>query len=142
MNQEGNLQKTFRAALYARVASGHQADTGTSDSQVSLLRQRIVADGGVLGVGACFIDAGVGGATLMRPGLERLGEQVAAGVIDRLYVLTPDRLARRCMHHIVLLEELQAQGVEVVFVSRSSRAFSRGEAAPKLRGNGLESSLD
>lgn len=42
-----------------------------------------------------FIDAGYSGATLVRPALERLRDLAAAGGIDRLYVHSPDRLARK-----------------------------------------------
>jgi hypothetical protein len=36
---------------------------------------------------------------LVRPALERLRDQAAAGAIDRLYVHSPDRLARRFGRH-------------------------------------------
>lgn len=42
-----------------------------------------------------FIDEGYSGATLVRPGLERLRDLAAAGGVDRLYVHSPDRLARK-----------------------------------------------
>jgi site-specific DNA recombinase len=42
-----------------------------------------------------FIDEGYSGATLVRPALERLREAVAVGAVDRLYVHSPDRLARK-----------------------------------------------
>ena len=41
-----------------------------------------------------FTDEGYSGATLVRPALERLRDAVAAGNLDRLYVHSPDRLAR------------------------------------------------
>ena len=44
--------------------------------------------------GEFVLDDGVSGTILVRPALERLRDQVAHVVIDRLYVLSPDRLAR------------------------------------------------
>ena len=41
-----------------------------------------------------FLDDGYSGATLIRPALERLRDVVAAGSVDRLYIHSPDRLAR------------------------------------------------
>lgn len=118
MNREWNPPRALRRGLYARVSCERQTDEETIDSQVSVLRQRIEADGGVVDADACFIDDGVSGATLIRPGLERLRDQAAAGTIDRVYVLSPDRLARRHAHQMVIVEELQAHGVELVFVNR------------------------
>jgi site-specific DNA recombinase len=107
-----------RVALYARVSSEQQAQEGTIDSQVSFLRQRIATDGETIDTSMCFLDEGVSGATLLRPALERLRDQAAAGAMDRLYVLAPDRLARRHVHQMVLVEELQTCGVDVVFLNR------------------------
>ena len=118
MNGEHKPTSTSRVALYARVSSDRQAHEATIDSQVSLLRERIATDGGTVEPTLCFIDDGVSGTTLVRPALERLRDQAAAGVIDRLYVLTPDRLARRHAHQMVLVEEFVACGMEVVFVNR------------------------
>ncbi|MFI4983134.1 MAG: recombinase family protein, partial [Nevskiales bacterium] len=64
-----------------------------------------------------FIDDGVSGTTLVRPALERLRDQAAAGAIERLYVLAPDRLARRHAHQMVLVDEMHACGVELVFLN-------------------------
>ena len=107
-----------RVALYARVSSDTQAQEGTIDSQVSAVRARIASDGETLGAESCFCDDGVSGSTLVRPALERLRDQASAGAIDRLYVLSPDRLARRYAHQMVLIEELQGCGVELVFINR------------------------
>lgn len=104
--------------MYARVSSDKQADEGTIDSQVATLRERIEADGGVVDPTLCFIDDGVSGTTLVRPALERLRDLAATGAVDRLYVTAPDRLARRHGHQLVLTEELQHAGVEVVFLNR------------------------
>jgi hypothetical protein len=71
-------------ALYARVSLDQQAKSGTIDSQVAAVRERIAADGELLADDLCFIDAGVSGATLVRPQLERLRDHAALGVIDRL----------------------------------------------------------
>jgi site-specific DNA recombinase len=107
-----------RVALYARVSSDKQAQEGTIDSQIACLREQIASAGDVLGATLCFSDDGVSGTTLVRPALERLRDQAAAGAFERLYILAPDRLARRHAHQMVLIEELQACGVELIFVNR------------------------
>jgi site-specific DNA recombinase len=40
-----------------------------------------------------------------------------AGAIDRLYVHSPDRLARKYAYQVLLVEELQRCGVELVFLN-------------------------
>jgi len=109
---------TIRSALYGRVSSGRLGPEGSIDSQVSALHQRATADGCPVVEALCFLDEGQSGATLLRPALERLRDQVAEGLIDRLYVYSPDRLARNFAHQAVLVEEFRRAGVEVVFCNR------------------------
>jgi site-specific DNA recombinase len=85
----------LRAALYARVSSEQQAKDNTIASQLAALKERIKKDRLQLEPELCFVDEGYSGSTLIRPALERLRDQVAAGTIDRLYVHSPDRLARK-----------------------------------------------
>jgi site-specific DNA recombinase len=118
MTRERNPARPRRVALYARVSSDQQAQGGTIDSQVSAIRARLEADGQVLEKDLCFCDDGVSGTILVRPALERLRDQAAARAIDQVYLLAPDRLARRHAHQMVLMEELQECGVDVVFVNR------------------------
>jgi site-specific DNA recombinase len=111
------MEDTIRAALYARVSSERQADELTIHSQVAALRQRISADGHKVEPELCFLDEGFSGSTVQRPALERLRDLAYSGVIDRLYVLSPDRLARKYAYQVVLMEEFTKQEVEVVFLN-------------------------
>jgi site-specific DNA recombinase len=106
-------------ALYARVSSEQQSKRGTIDSQIAALKERISADGAQIVEDMCFIDAGVSGATLIRPQLERLRDCAALGAIDQLYILSPDRLARKYAHQALLMEEFSACGVQVVFLNHA-----------------------
>jgi len=107
-----------RAALYARVSSDQQADAGTIASQVADLEQRIRQDGFALEGELRFTDEGYSGSTLVRPALERLRDLAAAGAIDRLYVHSPDRLARNYAYQVLLVDELHRCGVELIFLNR------------------------
>jgi len=106
----------LRVALYARVSGEQQAKEDTIDSQVEAVTQRIAIDGLVCDPELRFIDDGVSGTILARPGLERLRDQAAAGAIDRVYMLDPDRLSRKYAYQVLILEELARCGVEVVFL--------------------------
>jgi site-specific DNA recombinase len=83
-----------RVALYARVSTEQQARDHTILSQVASLRERIAADGWQLELDDAYVDEGYSGSFLVRPALERLRDAVASGMIGRVYVLAPDRLAR------------------------------------------------
>jgi site-specific DNA recombinase len=104
-------------AIYGRVSSEQQAEAATIDSQVAALQERIANDGLTLETEMRFLDEGYSGATLVRPALERLRDVAATGAIDRLYVHSPDRLARKYAYQVLLLDELQRCGVEVIFLN-------------------------
>lgn len=105
-------------AIYARVSSEQQAEANTIDSQIDVLRERIAQDGFSLTDAMTFLDEGYSGASLMRPGLERLRDVAAMQGIDRLYVNDPDRLARKYAYQVLIIDELQRAGVEVILLNR------------------------
>jgi len=108
-----------QVALYARVSSVQQAEAHTVASQVAALRERVASDGLTVSEAMQFLDEGYSGATLVRPALERLRDVVAAGSVDRLYVHSPDRLARKYAYQVLLVDEFRRAGVEVIFLNRA-----------------------
>ena len=106
----------LRVGLYGRVSGDQQEKEDTIASQLEAVRQRIASDGLECAPELCFVDDGYSGYVLTRPGLERLRDQAAAGVLDRLYVLDPDRFSRKYAYQVLILEELTRCGVEVVFL--------------------------
>ena len=128
MNKDGIF------ALYARVSSDKQATDKTIDSQIAALKEKIVADGGMLIEDMMFIDAGVSGATLVRPELERLRDSAAVGAVDRVYLLSPDRLARKYAHQALLLEEFSSAGVAVHFLNHAVGTTPEEELLLQMQG--------
>lgn len=126
--------KQLQVALYARVSSEQQAESGTITSQVEALRTRIEKDGFTLAAETTFIDEGYSGATLVRPALERLRDAVALQSIDRLYVHSPDRLARRYAYQVLLVDEFQRATVEVVFLNRELNQSPEDELLLQVQG--------
>jgi site-specific DNA recombinase len=108
----------LKPALYARVSSQKQADDKTIESQLHELAARIHNDGLTLADEHIFRDDGYSGAELQRPALEELRDRVAASLIDRLYIHSPDRLARKMAHQALLLEEFAKHDCEVVFLNQ------------------------
>jgi site-specific DNA recombinase len=107
------------AAIYARVSSAQQAEAGTIASQVQALKEKLQSEGLTLEEELCFVDEGYSGATLIRPALERLRDVAANGALERVYVHSPDRLARKYAYQVLLIEEFQRGGAEVVFLNHS-----------------------
>lgn len=108
---------TITAAIYSRVSSEQQAEAGTIASQIEALNARLKKDHLSIEDELCFVDEGYSGATLIRPALERLRDAAATGAIDRLYVHSPDRLARKYAYQVLLVDELQRCGIELVFLN-------------------------
>jgi site-specific DNA recombinase len=125
---------TTVVALYARVSSEQQAQAQTIDSQLVALRERIASDGMRLLQQYEFIDCGHSGSTLIRPALERLRDAVATGEIERLYVHSPDRLARKYAYQVMLVDECQRAGVTLVFLNRALGQSPEDELLLQVQG--------
>jgi site-specific DNA recombinase len=104
------------AAIYARVSSEQQREANTIASQTTSLIE--FAQGHDLEVPKewVFEDDGYSGATLERPGLERVRDLAAEGQIQVLLAYAPDRLSRKYAYQILLIEELARHGVETLFI--------------------------
>jgi site-specific DNA recombinase len=105
-------------AVYVRVSTQRQAQAQTIEQQLERLRAHLRDQGVELASEKVFRDDGYSGATLNRPGLDRLRDAARAGEVDRLLVTGPDRLARNYVQLMVLLEELERAGCEVAFLDR------------------------
>jgi len=108
-----------RVAIYARVSSDRQAQEQTIESQVTALRERVADDGHRLDEELCFLDDGVSGSTLNRPALERLRDLAYVGGFQKLYVHSPDRLARRYAYQVLVVEEFNKHGIQIEFLNRA-----------------------
>ena len=120
----GNGHRTRVAAIYARVSSECQRQAETIQSQLSALRELAEQRGLAVIDDLVFEDDGFSGATLIRPGLERLRDRAAEGCFEVLLCHAPDRLARRYAYQVLLLEELGRAGVEVIFAKEPERSGS------------------
>ena len=92
----------MRTAISARVSTERQTLAQTIEPQVERLTAHVHAQGETLRAEDIFRDDGYSGATLNRPGLDRLRDRVKEAVLDRVVFASPDRLARHDVHHMVL----------------------------------------
>jgi site-specific DNA recombinase len=104
------------AAIYARVSSDKQREDKTIASQTAALIAFAESQGYSVAAELIFEDDGYSGASLVRPGLERVRDLAAEGHLDAVLVYAPDRLSRKYAYQVLLIEELARHGVETVFV--------------------------
>jgi site-specific DNA recombinase len=83
------------AAIYARVSSEKQKDENTIASQTAALAEFAANNDFSVSEDRVIEDAGFSGASLVRPGLERLRDLAAEGQIQAVLIHAPDRLSRK-----------------------------------------------
>src|SRR5262245_56119393 len=105
-------------AIDGRVSTERQTLAQTIDQQIERLTAYVPAQGETLHPEDIFRDDGYSGATLSRPGLDRLRDRVKEGTIDRVLMASPDRLARNYVHQMVLLEAFAQAGCGVEFLDQ------------------------
>ncbi len=114
------------AAIYARVSSDRQKEDQTISSQVAALIDYSQKKSYAVPDEWIFQDEGYSGATLNRPGLERMRDLAAEGQIESILIHSPDRLSRKYAYQVLLIEEFARHGVDVKFIN-SPRASTPEE---------------
>ncbi len=100
----------MRVAVYARVSTQNQSQAQTIEQQLELIQTHSQAQGWEWQEVAIFRDDGYSGASLKRPGLDRLRDQVAQANFALILMTAPDRLARKYVHQVLLMEEFEKGG--------------------------------
>ena len=122
------------AAIYARVSSARQKEEQTIASQTAALRAHAAAAGWEVPPEWVFEDEGYSGATLIRPGLERLRDLAAEIEIPVVLCYAPDRLARRYAYQALLIEEFARVGSEVRFLKAPKAETPEDELLLQFQG--------
>src|ERR687890_1325195 len=119
-----NVHDPKRAILYARVSTDEQARSGYSlAQQIEALREYAAREG--YEVLEEVQDAGQSGASLERPGMDRVRDLVAAGGVAVVLAQDRDRLAREPAYHYLLKREFAEHGCKL-------RALNdRGDGSPE-----------
>jgi len=113
-----------RAILYARVSTDEQARSGYSlAQQLEALTDYAAREG--YEVLEEIQDPGQSGASLERPGMDRVRDLVAAGGISMVLAQDRDRFAREPAYHYLLRREFEEHGTKI-------RALNdRGDESPE-----------
>jgi site-specific DNA recombinase len=124
----------MQVAVYVRVSTQHQAQQQTIEQQLERLQTHIQAKGWDLPDHCIFRDDGYSGAALNRPGLDRLRDLASSSVFERVLLTSPDRLARKYVHQILLIEELEQKGCQVEFLDRPMTQDPHDQLLLQIRG--------
>ena len=108
----------MKAAIYARVSTLKQELEQTIESQLECLKDYVSNEGLELDENHIYIDQGYSGTKLERPGLDALRDGAATGDFQKIIIYSPDRLARRYAYQVIVIEELNKCGREVIFLQR------------------------
>jgi site-specific DNA recombinase len=124
----------MRVGVYARVSTSRQAQAQTIEQQLERLRAAVGERGWVLDAERGYRDDGYSGATLSRPGLDRLRDHAALADLDVVVVTAPDRLARNDVHQVLLVDELGRHGCRVEFLDRPMSQDPHDQLLLQIRG--------
>src|ERR1700730_9332116 len=122
------------ATIYARVSSEQQREAHTIASQTAALIEWAKTLDLEVPTAWIFEDEGYSGATLERPGLERVRDLAAEGQIQVVLVYSPDRLSRKYAYQILLIEELARHGVETRFLNAPHGATAEDQLLVQFQG--------
>src|SRR5215204_4036246 len=115
-----------RAILYARVSTDEQARSGYSlAQQLEALREHAAREG--YEVIEEVQDPGQSGASLERPGMDRVRDLVAAGGVSVVLAQDRDRFAREPAYHYLLKREFGEHGTSLAALNDHGDESPEGE---------------
>lgn len=120
-------------AIYARVSTEDQARHGYSlESQLKACRDRLRS----MGVADTreYVDDGYSGEFIERPALDRLREDLRAGLVKSVTIYDPDRMSRNLTVQLVLADEIEKAGAKLFFVTGDYDASPEGRLFFSMKG--------
>ena len=109
----------MKIALYIRVSTNRQMQSQSIEQQLERLREAVAKQSEwELAEEHIYRDDGYTGAKLNRPGLDRLRDAARMAAFEQVLVTAPDRLARKYVHQVLLIEELNNLGCDIQFLER------------------------
>lgn len=105
-----------RIAAYARVSTQRQEQDETINSQIAAITALLKSSGQEIADEDIYIDEGFSGSSMVRPGLDKLRDAVATRRYDMVLVLDPDRLARKYVYQMLLVEEFERNDCMLHFI--------------------------
>src|ERR1700738_2981977 len=110
---QGNPANKVQTVLYVRVSTEEQRQGLLIDSQIEEVE--CFANSQHWEVAGIYKDDGWTGSILARPELDRLRDDAAKGLFQRVLINDVDRLARDVTHLGIIKRDLERHGVQVIF---------------------------
>jgi site-specific DNA recombinase len=124
----------MRVAFYVRVSTQRQAQDQTIQQQLSRLQTYAQQQDWRIEDQQIYRDDGHSGASLRRPGLDRLRDLAALADLDVVLITAPDRLARKYIHQVLLIQEFEQHGCRVEFTERPMSQDPHDQLLLQIRG--------
>lgn len=120
------------AHIYARVSTGAQVTKYSLPTQLEACRNKAAE----LGISKLVehIDDGYSGDDFERPAMTGLREALKAGNIDYVICYDPDRFSRSLVQQLIITDEIEKVGVELVFVMVNFEKTPEGQLFYQMRG--------
>jgi site-specific DNA recombinase len=125
---------TRYAAIYARVSTEDRGKGYSVPTQVDACGKLAEREGYTAPGTHVFVDEGLSGTTMDRPGLRQVRALVNAKAIAAVIVYDPDRLSRNLGHQLLLAEEFEGASVKLVIVSHPMEQGPEGWLFFQMRG--------
>lgn len=125
----------MEVAVYARVSTERAQQAQTIQQQIERLQAHVTQQPNWhLAEAHIYRDDGYSGAQLNRPGLDHLRDHAGFAEFELVLITAPDRLARKYVHQVLIIEELQAAGCRVEFLERPMSDDPNDQLLLQIRG--------
>jgi site-specific DNA recombinase len=121
-------------AIYVRVSTDQQAEKGYSlDTQLLDCKTK-ANELDYVSLIEEYVDDGYSGAYMDRPALERLRNGIRDKRFGAVIVYDPDRLARNLTHQLIITDEIESSGAQLIFVNFEWQDTPEGKLFYSIRG--------
>jgi len=138
LSHSENGGEEMKAAIYTRVSTELQEREGTSlDTQL----EHGLAKANAVGYevpGEFIFRESYSGLSLERPKLDQLRELVRGKEVDAVICYSLDRLSRDPVHLVILQQDLEKVGVELVLIAETHDSSDLGKLITYIKGYGAK----
>lgn len=124
----------MRAAIYSRVSTRQQAHEGSSLADQVQILTRLATERGYDVPPEFIFREDWSGEDLERPQLDRLRTAAKEGSITAIFAYSNDRLSRDPLHFLLLIDEWEKRGIEVIFSQEPLDTSEEGKLIAYVKG--------